>query len=96
MEQETNVQDTAPNEKKDVEKTLREFLTRLENIHQEIAGLKEAEKDLWTEFSDRLDAKTLKAALRVLKIEASVDHKNTFDTFYEVLKSDYVNGLTND
>ena len=73
---------------------LKEFIKRLTNVDHEIASLKEDRKNLIDEFSEKLDMKTLKQAMRVIKIEAGVDNKSTYDTYVDQLKSDHVNDLT--
>ncbi len=37
---------------------------------------------------------TLQAAIKQVKLQASVERKDTFDLFLEVLKDDVTNGLT--
>jgi hypothetical protein len=37
--------------------------------------------------------KTLQAAIKQVKLQNSVAHKDTFDLFLEVLKDDVTNGL---
>lgn len=37
------------------------------------------------EYKEKLDLKTLKAALRVVKIKKGVEHQDTFDSFMTVL-----------
>lgn len=70
-----------------------EFLKRHQNIENEIATLKEDKKELINEFKSKLDMRTLQAALRVVKIESGVDHKDAYDAFMDVLKDDETNGL---
>lgn len=83
-----------PDELNALKLVVREFMTRLDNIDSEMAGLKESRKELLDEYADKLDMKTLHQVLKVLKIESSVAHKNTYDSFYDVLKDDFVNNLT--
>lgn len=89
-----NVDLMMPDELNELKKLVREFLNRYENIENEIEGLKQSKKDLMEEYANKLDMKTLSAALRVLKIKSSVAHKDTFDMFVEVLTDDHVNNLT--
>lgn len=70
-----------------------EFLTRYRNIENEMETLKEDRKALIEEFKEKLDYKTLQAAIKVVKVEAGVEHKDTYDLFCEVLKDDVTNGV---
>jgi len=47
--------------------------------------LKQDRKDLVEEYSTKLDLKVLQAAMKVVKIQQSVAHRDTFDLFLEVL-----------
>jgi uncharacterized protein (UPF0335 family) len=87
------IEHMTPDELGALKKEVREFLSRLDNIDSEIAGLKESRKDLIDEFQGRLDIKTLTAALRVQKIQQGVEHKDTFDVFMDVITDDETNGL---
>ena len=42
-------------------------------------------KEIIEEYGEKLDLKTLTAALRVVKIQREVAHKDTFDLFIEAL-----------
>jgi hypothetical protein len=88
-----NVAELQPDELNALKKKVGEFLTRLQNIENELESLKEARKDLIQEFSGELDIKTLTSAMKVLKIEHEVTFKDTYDLFIEVLKDDVTNGL---
>lgn len=85
-----------PDELGAVKTEVREFVQRIQNIDNEIAGLRESRKDLIDEFSERLDVSTLQTALKVLNIESTVKHKHNYDVFTEVLKDDFVNGVTDE
>ena len=80
-----NVANLQPDELGALKELVKEFVARIENIDNEIELLKEDRKTVVEEFSDRLDMKTLQAALKVIKIQRSVAHKDTFDTFLEAL-----------
>lgn len=82
-----------PDELNALKTVVREFIERLSNIDNEAEELKESRKDLIAEFEDKLDVKTLKAAMRVAKIQGDVAHRHTFDLFMEVLSDDYVNRI---
>lgn len=75
-----------PDELGDLKKTLLEFMDRRSAIINEIEILKGDLKDLTEEYKSRLDTKTLDAALKVMKIEANVKHKSTYDAMIEALK----------
>ena len=63
-----------------------EFMKKLSTIKQEQETLKEDEKALLEEYSDRLDIKTLKLAMRSVDLIAKVERKETFDLFVETLE----------
>lgn len=88
-----NVAELQPDELNELRKVVGEFMNRLSNIDNEIETLKECRKDVIDEYSDKLDMKTLQAAIKAVKLEASVERKDTFETFVEVLKDDVTNGL---
>ena len=62
-----------------------DFVKKLRTIENEIKLLNDDKKQLVEEFSDKLDVKTLKAAMRVVEVREKVGHKDTFDSFVEVL-----------
>ena len=74
-----------PDELSLVKDLVAEFVKRACTIDSEIECLKEDRKDLVKEFKEKLDMKTLTAALRVVKIQNAVGAKDTFDMFVEVL-----------
>lgn len=80
-----NFADMQPDELNELKKILKEFMQRLQSVENEIETLKEDRKELVEEYSDRLDMKTLKAAMRVVKIQSQIEHKDAFDNFIEVL-----------
>jgi len=75
-----------PDEIGELTKVVNEFIDRFKSVEQEIDLLKEDQKSLVEEFSDRLDMKTLQAAMRIVKIKKKVGFKDTFDTFVEILE----------
>lgn len=81
-----NTAEMMPDEINSLREIVKEFVGRIENIDNEIELLKQDRKELIEEFSDRLDMKTLQAALRVIKIKKGVAHKDTFDLFLEALE----------
>jgi uncharacterized protein (UPF0335 family) len=75
-----------PTEINTLRSLVKEFVGRIENIDSEIELLKEDRKSVIEEYSQKLDYKTLQSALRVVKIQSTVEHKDTFDLFMEVLE----------
>jgi uncharacterized protein (UPF0335 family) len=69
---------------------IKEFVDRLKVIEHEEENLREQKKELVEEFSDKLDTKTLKAALRLVAIKEKVQHKDTFDKYTEVLERESI------
>lgn len=82
-----NVATMQPDELNELKRIVREYVSRLSNIDSEIDTLREDKKALKEEFKERLDIRTLNAVLKTLKIEAAVIHQDTYDTFYETLKT---------
>jgi len=85
--QPVDVANLQPDEVNALRVVVKEFMDRMQRIDSEIDTLKSDKKELVEEFSDKLDLKTLNAALRVTKIQSEVEFKDTFDIFCEVLCS---------
>lgn len=83
-----NVDLMQPDELGALKKLVKEFVSRIENVDNEIELLKQDRKEIIEEYSTKLDLKVLQAAIRVLKIQQGVAHKDTFDLFLEVLDPD--------
>lgn len=81
----TSVADMQPDELNTLKALVKEFITKVQNVDNEIETLKEDRKALVEDYKNRLDMKTLQAALKVIKIQNAVEHKDTFDAFVEVL-----------
>jgi uncharacterized protein (UPF0335 family) len=64
---------------------VKDFVTKINSIDNEIELLKGDRKEIIEEYSTKLDMKTLQAALRVLKIQEGIAHKDTYDLFWEAL-----------
>jgi len=64
---------------------VKEFVTKINSVDNEIELLKGDRKEIIEEYTDKLDMKTLQAALKVTKIQNEVAHRNTFDLFLEAL-----------
>lgn len=80
-----NVADLQPDEINALRALVKEFMDKVSNVDNEIEQLKEDRKDLIEDYSEKLDMKTLQAALKVLKIQQGVQHKDTYDLFIEAL-----------
>jgi uncharacterized protein (UPF0335 family) len=80
-----NVAIMQPDEINALRSLVKEFVTRVENVDNEIELQKQDRKELIEVYTEKLDFKTLQAALKVAKIQSEVAHKDTFDLFMEVL-----------
>lgn len=80
-----NVAELQPDEVNALRAVVKEFMDRVSNVDNEIEQLKEDRKELIEDYADKLDMKTLTAALKVLKIQRGVQHRDTFDLFMEAL-----------
>lgn len=80
-----NVAIMQPDEIGALRNLVKEFITKIESIDNEIELLKGDRKEVIEEYTDKLDMKTLQAALKVLKIQQAVAHKDTYDLFIEAL-----------
>lgn len=61
------------------------FIKKYEYLETEMHTLREAQKELCDDFKEKLDLKTLRAAMRVVKIKKGVIHRDTFDVFVAAL-----------
>ena len=75
-----------PDELGAIRQLVEEFVGRLQNIENEIQLLREDKSDLVEEYKEKLDVKTLKAALQVVKIQKAVKHRDTFDAMIAALE----------
>lgn len=80
-----SVADMQPDELNALRELVKEFMGKIESVDNEIEQLKEDRKEIIEDYKDKLDMKTLQAALKVLKIQAAVEHKDTYDLFLEAL-----------
>ncbi len=80
-----NVAELQPDEVNAIRALVKEFMTRVSNVDNEIELLKDDRKELIEEYKEKLDMKTLQAALKVLRIQQGVQHKDTYDLFIEAL-----------
>lgn len=74
-----------PDELNAVKALVKEFMGKIESIDNEIELLKEDRKELIESYKEKLDMKTLQTALRVIKLQNSVAHKDAYDLFIEAL-----------
>ncbi len=65
------------------------LVSELKKIDNEIEMLKEQRKELIEDYKSRLDIKTLKQAMQLLKLENTVVHKNEFDEMVDILKKEF-------
>jgi len=80
--------EAAPDELGATKTLLEEFVKRATVIEHEQQLLREDKQMLIEEFRDRIDMKTLQAALRTVKIRKTVKHRDTYDTYVSVLDPD--------
>lgn len=81
-----NVALMQPDEINALRAVVKEFMDRMTNLDNEIGLLQDDKKELIEDFKEKLDMKTLQAALRVLKIQQGVQHKDTYDLFMSALE----------
>lgn len=79
------VAEMQPDELNALKALVSEFMGKVQAIDNEVETLKEDRKELIEEYSEKLDWKTLQIALRVLKLQNAVAHRDTYDLFMEVL-----------
>jgi len=84
---------TADLQPQELKETMREFLKRLTNVDNELEDLRQARKELLEEFSDRVDVQMLTKAMQVIKVEAGVSRKSTYDELKVLLLDNFVNDL---
>lgn len=78
--------DSMPSSITELEPLVREFVEKLKTIKNEQETLKLDEKELLEEYAEKLDLKTLKAAMRVVAVREKIERKDAFDTLVEVLE----------
>jgi len=83
-----NIAVLQPDELNALKATVKDFMTKIEAVDNEVELLKQDRKEIIEEFSERLDVRTLNTALKVVKLQSSVQHKDTYDMFLEVLQSE--------
>lgn len=75
-----------PDELNELASIVEEFTTKLSRLDQEMAGLKEDRKDLIDEYREKLDMKTLNAAMKIVKTKRAAEHKHALDQFLEIIE----------
>jgi uncharacterized protein (UPF0335 family) len=80
-----NVAELQPDEVNALRALVKEFVLKIESVDNEIELLKTDRKEIIEEYAEKLDLKVLQAAMKVVKIQQSVNHRDTFDLFLEVL-----------
>ena len=80
-----NVETMQPDEINSLRTLVKEFVSKIESVDNEIELLKGDRKEIIEEYKEKLDMTTLQAALKVIKIQQGVQHKDTYDLFLEAL-----------
>ena len=73
----------------DLKAAVRDFVTRLQNLENEMGELRDRKKELVAEFEGRFDHKTLRLALKVVKAQSEIAHKFEYDQMVEILELDF-------
>jgi len=81
-----NVAHLQPDEINALRALVKEFITKVSAVDAEIELLKNDRKEIIEEYQEKLDMKTLTAALKVIKIQQGVQHRDTYDLFIEALE----------
>lgn len=79
------VAELQPDELNALKALVKEFMDKVASIDNEIEELKGDRKQLIDDYSEKLDMKTLQLALRIIKLQNSVAHRDAFDLFMEAL-----------
>jgi len=69
----------------DIKTLVTEFITRYENVNDEIDGLRADRSALLKEYKDKLDVKALRAALQICKIRQNIGDRDALDNFEHIL-----------
>jgi uncharacterized protein (UPF0335 family) len=80
-----NTAEMQPDELNALRALVKEFMQKIESVDNELELLKQDRKEIIEEYQEKLDMKTLQAALKVVKIQQGVEHKDTYDLFLEAL-----------
>jgi len=77
--------DQEPMEQGELKELLMKFMDRYTRLENEMDLLKEDAKNLLEEYEDRLDTKTLKQAIRIVRAKKKIKHQDTFERYESVL-----------
>lgn len=66
---------------------VKELVTEIRRLDNEIQTLKETQKAVISDYKDRLDVKLFKAALRIAKIRSGVDSDGELDDMVTAIES---------
>lgn len=75
-----------PDELNALKAVVKEFMGKIQSVDDEVELLKEDRKEIIEEYSDKLDMKTLRIALQVIKLQRAVAHKDAYDLFIAALE----------
>jgi len=75
-----------PAELDELKKAVKEYVERRDMLEGQIDGIREDMRTLDDEFAEKVDLKTLKSVMRILKIESEIAHRDAADTFREALQ----------
>lgn len=78
-------EDTQPSSLTELQPIVEEFVKKLHVLKLEEEELKDRRKELFDDYSKKLDVKTLKQAIKMVELKKKVDKKDTFDNFVELL-----------
>jgi len=79
--------DAQPDELNELSAIVEEFTKKIAYIENEMETLKEDRKAIVEEYKEKLDMKTLNAAMKIVKTKRAVEHKHTLDNFLEILET---------
>ena len=87
MSEATNGADQQPDELKELGSIVEEFTGKLAYIENEMETLKGDRKELIEEYKEKLDMKTLTAAMKIVKVKRATEPKHTLDQFLDILET---------
>lgn len=79
--------DAQPDELNELSTIVEEFTKKIAYIENEMETLKEDRKNIVDEYKEKLDMKTLNAAMKIVKVKRATEHKHTLDTFLDILET---------
>ncbi len=87
MSEATNGADQQPDELNELSAIVEEFTKKIAYVENEMETLKEDRKAIIDEYKEKLDMKTLNAAMKIVKVKRGTEHKHTLDTFLDILEN---------